>query len=122
MSIETLIKSDDVTQSLEQIRSKQEASGFLGAIGIRTDDHDCTMELSFQIIAQEGEDDPCLCLVANYTTESDEVDEESFRLEQIADSINDDLSEASSSWSQEQQDALENLYGVCIMVNGKQLY
>ena len=60
--------------------------------------------------------------MAYYKSDSTEVDEESFRLEQIADSINEDIDKVSEKWSEEAQGALENIFGVCLLHNGKQIY
>mgnify|MGYP006906329270 CR=1 FL=1 len=112
--------NEKVQKDLSSIREKQEKSGFLGSVGLRTDSSECTLELAFKIL--DKEDGPQLCLVANYLSESKDVDETSFRFEQIADSISEDIDSVSNQWPEECQSQLETLYGVCITHNSKEIY
>lgn len=115
-----LMASSKVTKDLLNIKEKQEKSGFLGSVGLRTDDYACTLDLTFQTLEKDGEMQ--LCVVANYLSESDTVDETSFRFEQIADSISDDIDKVSKKWPEECRKELEDLYGICISHNGKFIY
>lgn len=120
MSVEALMNDSKVKEDLRVILEKQEKSGLLGSVGLRTDKHPCTLELKYEMSEQHGNNE--LCLMAYYKSDSTEVDEESFRLEQIADSINEDIDKVSEKWSEEAQGALENIFGICLLHNGKQIY
>ena len=120
MIVDSLMNDSKVKNDLQVISKKQEKSGFLGSVGLRTDKHPCTLELKYEMFEQDGDSE--LCLMAYYKSDSTEVDEESRRLEQIADSINEDIDQVSGKWSQEAQAALENIFGVCLLHNDKQIY
>lgn len=115
-----LMATSKVTKDLLKIKEKQEKSGFLGSVGLRTDDYACTLDLTFQTL--EKDEGMELCLVANYISESDRVDETSFCFERIADSISEDIDKVSGKWPVECREELEGLYGICISHNGKFIY
>ena len=120
MSAEILMNNQKVVQDLGDIAEKQATNGLLGAVGLVTDDHDCSLDLRYEMYEQEGE--PELCLLVTFSSQSDEVDEESFRWEQIAETISEEVEIRSESWTEEAQSVLEDFYGTCLFYDGNQVY
>jgi len=120
MNIDALLNDKKVIKDLLALSKKHIGSGFVGFVGLKTDEHPCTLELKYEIFEQDG--NPEICLMAYYKSDSTEVDEESSFLEKIADRITESIEEVSGSWSADAKATLEHVYGVCLLHNNKQIY
>lgn len=121
MNAESLMNDSTVVSDLNRLAKEHQESGFVGFVGLRTDDHPCTLTLKFVSAAVDGQDE--ILLHACYESDSTEVDEESDFLEKIADRLAEDVFSSHFDWPEEAKKAFgEGIYRVFLLHNGKQLY
>ncbi len=121
MSVEILMNDSAVISDLNNVAKEHQESGFVGFVGLATDDHPCTLTLKFVSAVVDGQDE--ILLHACYESESTEVDEESNFLEKIADRLAEDVFSLHFDWSEQSKEAFgEGIYRVFLLHNGKQIY
>jgi|TARA_B110000967_G_C18853005_1_gene545621 hypothetical protein len=120
-TVETLMNDPAVISDLNNLAAEHQKSGFVGFVGLATDDHPCTLTLKFESMVIDGKDD--FLLHAYYESESTDLDEESNFLANLADRLAEDLLPLRENWSEKSIESYgAGIYTVFLFHNGKQIY